>query len=139
MDKLYSKQILILKAVCCFLLAPLSALLSFLISVDDSFVYILLSIVPIGCLYTIPFWATLSFVKKYRVARIGQYIVFDAVVCLIPAVFGALTFEIIFTVINGKTVSSGFVTLVFSFIFIIASAIFWLMYWIFSYKKQNRS
>ena len=135
MDKLYSKQILILKAVCCFLLAPLSALLSFLISVEDSFVYILLSVVPIGCLYTVPFWLTLTYMKKYRVSEIGKYIIYDSIVSLIPAIFGALTFEIIFTVVNGKTAANGFVTLIFGLIFLIVSLIFWLMYWIFSYKK----
>ncbi|MBO5870490.1 MAG: hypothetical protein J6Q89_07055 [Clostridia bacterium] len=135
MDKLYSKQILILKAVCCFLLAPLSALLSFLISVEDGFMYILLSVVPIGCLYTVPFWASLAYIKKYLVAKIGKYAIYDSITCLIPAIFGALAFEIIFVVINGKTAANGFVTLIFSTIFLIVSLIFWLMYWIFSYKK----
>lgn len=139
MDKLYSKQILILKAVCCLLLAPLYALLSRLLTIEDGFVYILVSIVPVMCVYCLPFWLSLSYIKKYRVSTIGIYVLWDAVVCLIPAFLGTLFYEIVFSIVNGRNVSDGFVTLIFTAIFCIISFIFWVLYFIFSYKKQNRS
>lgn len=139
MDKLYSKQILILKAVCCLLLAPLYALISRLLTIEDGFVYILASIVPVICIYCIPFWISLTYINKYRVSTVWKYISWDAVICLAPSIFGTLFYEIIFTVVNGRSISDGFVTLIFSTIYIIISFVFWILYFIFSYKKKNRS
>lgn len=135
MDKLYSKQSLIIKAVCCFLLAPLYALLSSLIIVENSFIYILASVVPICSLFTVPFWLSLMFIKKYRVAKIVVFIAYDFAVCVLPAMFGVLFYEIIFSIINGKSVADGFVTLIFTAIFIIIAILFWFLYYLFSYKK----
>jgi len=138
MDKLYSIKVLVLKAVFCFLLAPLYALISLLFTVEDGFMYILLSIIPTGCLFTIPFWFSLVKIKKYRVSKIGKYIVYDSITCLIPAIFSFLFLEVVSTITNGKSSADGFVTLVFSVIFLIVVFIFWFMYWLFSYKENNR-
>ncbi len=139
MDKLYSKQILILKAVSSILLAPIYALLSHLLTIEDGFVYILVSVVPIMCLYCIPFWLSLVQIIKFRVSHIGIYILWDATVCFVPAVLGTLFYEIIFSVVNGRSVTDGFVTLIFTIIFSVISLLFWLLYFVFSYKKKNRS
>ena len=121
------------------LLAPLYALLSLFVSVEDGFLYIVLSVLPVGCLFTIPFWLSLTHIKKFRVSKIGMYLIFDAVTCISPAIFGVLFFEIISTITDGKTFADGFVTLVFSIIFILIALIFWFMYWLLSYKDKNRS
>lgn len=135
MDKLYSKQSLIYKAVFSMMLAPLYALISFVLNVEDGFLHILISIVPIGCLYTIPFWFSLVFVKKHRVQGIGKYILLDVFITLIPAIFGILLLEIITAVVNGSTIADGFATVIFTFMFLAVSAVFWIFYFVFSRIK----
>ena len=124
--------------MCSLLLAPLYALISNLITIEDGFLYILVSIIPIMCLYCIPFWISLLYLKKYRVTGIGSYILWDATVCFAPAAFGTLFYEIAVSVIHGRSVSDGFVTVIFTTIFLIIAFGFWVLYYLFSYKK-NRS
>lgn len=138
MDKLYSKHSLIIKAVLCFLLSPLYSIFSYLIDIENGFLYIVFSILPVACLYTIPFWMSLSFIKKHRVEKIGQYVIKDFVSVLTPSFLGVLTSEIIQILINGKTASDGIVTVMLALIFVLVSATFWFFYYIFSYKKKNR-
>jgi hypothetical protein len=136
MDKLYSKISLVIKAVFCFILAPLYALLSSLITVEDNFLFILLAIIPVASLYTVPFWFSLERFKRFRVKLIGKYILFDTITCLLPAVFGILVSEVLHALINGRTVADGIVTVIFATIFVLISVIFWLLYYIFSYKNR---
>ena len=136
MDKLYSKKVLVIKAVFCLLLAPLYTLISRILYFEDAFLHILISIVSTGCLFTIPFWFSLLFIKKHRVSKVGKYIVYDFIVCFAPSVLGILTSEIISTIVNGKMVSDGFVTLIFTVIFSLTAMLFWLLYWLFSYKEK---
>lgn len=135
MDKLYSKQALMVKAVFCVMLAPLYTLIAQLVSVEDGFLYIFLSTVPVGCLFTIPFWFSLLYLKKYRVNRIGKYILLDFFICVLPAIFGILISEIFVSIIEGKTMADGIATAIFSTIFMLISLLFWLIYFIFSRKK----
>ena len=135
MDKLYSKTALIYKAAFCVMLAPLYALFSMTIRIDDAFLYVIVSVLPIGCLYTLPFWPSLISIKKYRVSKIGKYILFDFLVCFLPALLGILFSEIITTLINGATLADGFATVIFFVIFSIVSLVFWLLYLVFSKIK----
>ena len=135
MDKLYSKRVLIYKAALCVILAPLYALLSVVVSSDNTILYLIVSCVPIGCVYTIPFWASLVHIKKYRVGKVGKYVLYDAVSCFLPAVFGFLALEIVTAIANGSTSADGFVTMIFFVIFSLLSALFWLMYLIYSKIK----
>lgn len=135
MDKYYSKNSKIYKAVFSLMLAPLYMLLSYAINTDDGFLDIILSVIPIGCLYTVPFWISLAYIKKYRVERLGKYIALDALITLMPAIFGILFSEIIVTLINGTSSANGFSTVVFSSLYIIVSLIFWLLYFVFSKIK----
>lgn len=135
MDKLYSKQSLILKAVICILLSPLYILLSSLLTIENGFLYIIISALPIGCIYTVPFWLSLINIRKYRMNRIGQYIVYDMVSCLFPGIIGILFTEIIYTVVNSTVEAAGVITLMFGMIFLLISGAFWLMYFLFSKIK----
>ncbi len=135
MDKYYSKSFITAKAVGCLLLSPLFLLISSVLSIENVFVTIVLSVVPVGCLFTLPFWLTLNFIRKFRTSKIGKYILLDAVSCLIPAIFGVLFTEIVYTVINHSTFASGILTVILTAIFILISLIFWLLYFVFSRVK----
>lgn len=139
MDKLYSKQILIIKAVFCFLLSPLYSIFSYLLNVENAFLYVVFSLMPIACIYTVPFWVSLSYIKKHRVYKIGKYIVYDLVSVTLPSFMGILFSEIFYIFSNGKGDFDGILTVMFSLIFIIISGVFWLLYYMFSYKNtKNR-
>ena len=134
-EKVYSKSAIIIKVIFSLMLAPMYVLFSSFMNIEDGFLYIILSVVPIACLYTLPYWVSLVYIKKYPSPSIGKYILFDFVSCLIPAFFGILIAEIIITVINGKTLADGITTLIFTVIFAVISLIFWLLYFIFSKMK----
>ncbi len=135
MDKLYSKNALIIKAVACILLSPLYMLTSSLLDIQNAFIYVMVSIVPIGCLYTIPFWMSVAYLKKYRVSSIKKYILLDFLSCFITSFLGVLCSEIVLTVITADTSVAGLLTIIFAIIFLIISAIFWLIYLILARKK----
>lgn len=134
-EKVYSKSAIIIKVIFSLMLAPMYLLCSSFMNIEDGFLYIILSVVPIACLYTLPFWVSLVHIKKYPSQSIGKYILIDSISCLIPAVSGILITEIIITVINGKTIADGITTLIFTAIFAMISLIFWLLYFIFSKMK----
>ena len=138
MDKLYSKQILIIKAVFCFLLSPLYSIFSYLIEVENAFLYVVLSLMPIACVYTIPFWITLTFIKKYRVSKISKYAIIDLLSVTVPSFMGVLTSEVIYIISNGTSQLDGIVTLMLSAVFVLIALVFWLLYYVFSYKQKNR-
>lgn len=135
MDKLYSKRANFIKILFCLLLAPVYYLISSVISIDDVFIYTFFSAIPVCCLYTIPFWLSVTHLKKYRVKKIGKYILYDFAFCFSPAIFGILFAEVISAIINGKTDADGIITAIFLIVFAIISVIFWLLYLLFSYKK----
>ncbi|MBE6691778.1 MAG: hypothetical protein E7586_00395 [Ruminococcaceae bacterium] len=138
MDKLYSKAALITKAVFCVCLSPLYMLLSALLTIEDGFLYLVFSIVPVVCLYTIPFWITLIFIKKYPVVKIGKYALFDCLCCFAPAVLGMVLADVAYTVAWGATNVSGIMTLIFVVIYLIITLVFVLLYFLFSYKLKSR-
>lgn len=135
MDKLYSKSAMIGKAVYSTLITPACILISSFFNVTNPLLYIIIALIPIGCLYTIPFWISASYIRKYRVGKIGKYVIYDLISCFIPAFFGILFFEIIYTIIVENIIASGLLTIIFSIIFIIVSALFWIAYLIFSKRK----
>ncbi len=138
MDKLYSKQILIIKAVFCFLLSPLYSIFSYFINIENAFLFVVLSLMPIACIYTIPFWISLNYIKKHRVCKIRKYAIMDFASVTIPSFMGVLTSEVIYILSNGKSALDGIVTVMLSLIFVFIAIIFWFMYYIFSYKNKNR-
>ncbi len=135
MDRLYSKSALIIKAAFCVILAPLYMLLSNLLYIEDGFLFILVTVIPIGCLFTLPFWLTAFHLLKYRVKKIGRFILLDAAVCLAPALISTVFCELVYVLINGKTAADGILTIIFASIFFIISLIFWLLYFISSRIK----
>lgn len=135
MDKLYSKTALAVKAVYCALLAPLYLIISTLISVTDSFLYVLLTVIPAGCLYTVPFWISVTYLHKYRVCGIKKYVLFDAVSCFLPAVLASLFVEIIYSVTVDMSAVSGIVTLIFTMVYFAVTILFWLVY-LLLYKRK---
>lgn len=134
MDKLYSRSSLVIKAVYCILLSPLLTLLSQVISYESVFVYVIATILPIACLYTVPFWLSLAHIKKYRVSGIRKFVLYDSAFCIAPGILGILFTEIINSIVSGKSYSDGFLTIIVSIIFILIAVIFWIMYFSFSRK-----
>lgn len=135
MDKLYSKPALAVKAVYCALLAPLYLIISSLISVTDNFLYILLTVVPVGCLYTVPFWMSAVYLHKYRVQSIKKYVLWDALTCFLPAVSASLLVDIIYSVTVDMSSASCIVTLIFSSVYFVVTILFWLIYLILCKRK----
>ena len=128
--KLYSKRSLVIKAIFCLMLAPIYMLASSLVNIDDAFIFTVVGIVPIGCLYTIPFWFTAVYLKKYRCDSLKKILLYDFISCVCPAFFGMLFSEIIYTIVNGTSFVDGIVTVIFAFVFLIITLVFWISYFI---------
>ena len=90
---------------------------------------------PAGCLFTIPFWISLKHIKKYRVTKLGRYILYDFAFCLIPAILSVLFLDIVSSVAIQDIASGGMTTILFSLIYTVIALIFWAMYLLFSRKK----
>jgi hypothetical protein len=128
MDKLYSKKALAIKASCCALLGPFYAALNALIEIEHMYFNLTVPVLIVACLYTIPFWVTLAYIKKYRVPGIKKAIKLDALCCLLPACAGMIITETVIVLSAGRGAADGFITLVFAAVFVIISAVFWLLY-----------
>lgn len=135
MDKLYSKIALIAKTISCFLLVPVFFVMVSTVNSGLLLMNFIISAVAVGCLYTIPFWMSFGVIKKYRVNKIKKYIVNDFLFCYVPAIFGSLVAEVVDSVIRNSTEMAGLITLIFIIILLSISAVFWLMYFLCSYKK----
>ncbi len=138
MDKLYSKRALLIKGVYCFFL-PLLHILATSGALAQSLGWLFVSSVLLGCLYTVPFWLSLSRLRKScdtRGTRVGGYIAKDAGCCLLPAVLSALLYEIGMFLFAEQTSLTGLYTLLLFFIFLLISGVFWLWYKIVG--KHNR-
>lgn len=135
MDKLYSKIALFIKAAFCLLVAPLCLILADYSAVGDGFSFVVLTVLTVGCFYTIPFWTSVFYLKKFRVKGIRKFVLWDALVCLIPAVIGILSYDFAYTLINGTTVASGIVSLIFIVVFLLITLVFWLFYFVLSKIK----
>ncbi|MBQ3229488.1 MAG: hypothetical protein IJB49_00570 [Clostridia bacterium] len=128
MDKLYSKTALAAKAIYCTLLAPLYLIISSLLTIEDGFLHIIATVIPIGCLFTVPFWISAVYLRKYRVSGIFRYVLFDVAFCLAPAVLSSLMVEIIYSLAIEITEVSGIVTLIFGIVYLCISFVFWFIY-----------
>jgi hypothetical protein len=135
MDKLYSKTSLIIKAAFCLLIAPLCLVLADFSSVEDGFSFVVLTVLTVGCFFTLPFWTSAYYLKKYRTKSIKPFILWDAVVCLLPAVIGILSYDFAYTLINGTSLASGVVSLIFISVFVLITLVFWLFYFVLSKIK----
>lgn len=135
MDKLYSKKALIIKAAFSFLVAPLCLILTDFSSVVDGFSFVILTVLTIGCFYTLPFWTSVFYLKKFRVKSIKMLVLWDSVACFVPAVIGILSFDFAYTLINGVNIASGIVSLIFISVFLIITLVFWACYLVLSKIK----
>ena len=123
MEKLYSKKALLVKGFCCFFL-PLAQQLF----VSDYLIWIFISFVAVGCLYTIPFRLTLSKLYKAGEKEIGKYILLDLASCYAPAVTAALLYEAYVEVFVQSAFQNGLYTLLLAIILLLISGIFWILY-----------
>ncbi len=139
MDKYYSKAALIIKAVFCVCLSLLYMLLSALLNIEDGFLYLICSIFPVVCLYTIPFWISLAYIKKFPVLKVGKYVILDSLCCFLPAILSIVFIDIAYTVAYGVSNSSGMMSVIFIFIYFVITLIYSIFYFVFSYKSKNRS
>ena len=135
MDKLYSKSSLLIKATVCFLLTPLFFAITYTLNSDYILFYFIVSAIPVGCIYTIPLWVSLSIIKKYKVGNIKKYILLDLLSCYLPAVLGSLVTEVVDSVIRQSTDMAGLITIMFAIILIVISLLFWFAYLLFSRNK----
>jgi hypothetical protein len=90
-------------------------------------------------MFTLPFWLTLIYVKKYPTGSICKYVVLDAASNILPAFFAILLSEVIMAVTVEKTAVHGMITLIFLVLFLLVALLFWLLYFVFSkIKYKNR-
>ena len=83
MDRLYSKKANALKAVFCALLGLLFLAVNTLVEINVSFINVVVPVIIVACVYTVPFWFTLAYIKKYRVAGLGKAILYDFLFCFL--------------------------------------------------------
>lgn len=130
MDKLYSKRALLIKGTYCFFL-PLLHILVTSGELSQSLLWLFVSSVLLGCLYTVPFWLSLSCLRKSsgtRKTRVGRYIAWDAGCCLLPAVVSSLLYETGMFLFVEQSRLMGLYTLLLFFIFLLISGVFWFWY-----------
>ena len=123
MEKLYSKQALLLKGVFCFLLPLAHQLFA-----PDQLLWIFVSFVAVGCLYTIPFRLTLSKLSREGEKEVGKYVLLDLASCYAPAVTAALLYEAYVEMFVESAFQNGLYTLLLAIILLLISGIFWLLY-----------
>lgn len=127
MDKLYSKKALLLKATYCFCLPLLHQVLT-AGAFGASVTWLFWSFVLIGSLYTVPFWLSLQYLKRYRVSGVVRYILFDLGCCFAPAFASALLYECVVHMFVEASSQNGLYTLLIFFILLSVSGVFWLLY-----------
>ena len=126
MDKLYSKKALLLKGTYCFCLPLLHQLLTAGESV--TLLWLFVSFVLIGSMYTIPMWCSLSHLRRYRVSGVGKYILLDLASCFAPAVAASIVYEVAVELFVQTSAQNGLYTLLLFFILLSVSGVFWLQY-----------
>ena len=126
MDKLYSKKALILKASYCFCLPLFHQLVTS--GSGISLLWLFLSFVLIGSLYTVPMWFSLTYLRHYSVKKIGRYILFDLATCFLPAVLSSIIYEISVQFFVQASAQNGLYTLLIFFILLSVSGVFWILY-----------
>lgn len=127
MDKLYSKKVLFLKATYCFCIPLVHQLLT-AGEFGTSLTWLFWSFVLVGSLYTVPFWISLRYLNRYRVSRIGRYIILDLATCFVPAFVSALLYECIVHMFVQASAQNGLYSLLIFFIFLSVSGVFGLLY-----------
>lgn len=137
MNKLYSNKALIIKAFYSALIPLIYPISAAVIDIKHPFVYIILSAIPIACLYSIQFILNLSIMRKQssKNIKMGKYLLLDIGVSLSPSIVSILMCDIITSYLNGVIASAGFVTVIFISIFVILTLIFWGLYLIISKIK----
>ncbi len=137
MDKLYSKSALILKTVCMSLLPVLSVLLAAVLQIGDGFLYVTVSLLPIGFLYTVPFWMSVRMLKRFRVADIKKFLLLDLATCFAPTALSCIITETVIAVVSKEKQGMGIMTLCVVAICFLITLIFWGLYCIF-YKTGRK-
>lgn len=134
-ERLYGRRALLLKGAYCFFL-PLLHVLVTSGPLSRSLLWLFVSTVLLGCLYTIPFWCTASAIRKAeKPPRLLRCIGLDAGVCLLPAVTASLVYEVVLHLSGNGSLLDGLYTLLLFFILLPVSGLFWLLY---AAAKRNR-
>ena len=138
LEKLYGHRALLLKGTYCFFLPLLHVLLTSG-SLSESLLWLFLSTVLLGCLYTVPFWCTASAIHKAKKhLRLLRYIGLDAGTCLLPACASALVYETVIHLTENGSMLDGLYTLLLFFILLPISGLFWLLYLSTNRKNHTR-
>ena len=134
MDKYYTKKALALKAVFSLLLGPVYVLISLIVP-DAGFVSVVAALIPIGCIYTVPFWLTLIYIHKYRANNVRRAFLLDCAFCFLPALLGVVSCEAVSVLVNGPSPVDGFISIVFCAVFALVTSAFGLAYFLTSRGK----
>lgn len=138
LKRLYGRRALLLKGAYCFFLPLLHVLLTSG-SLSDSLPWLFASTVLLGCLYTIPFWCTVSAIRKAgKRLRLLRFIALDAGICLLPAFASALVYETVLHLTENGSPLDGLYTLLLFFILLPISGLFWLLYVAANRKNHTR-
>lgn len=126
MDKLYSKKALLLKATYCFCLPLFHQLVT--AQQSTSLLWLFLSFVLIGSLYTVPMWFSLVYLRRYTVKKIGKYVLYDWGTCFLPAICSSVIYEIAVQLFVQSSAQNGLYTLLLFFILMSVTGVFGLLY-----------
>lgn len=137
MDRLYSRQSLIVKCVYCAFLPILTALVAAVTEIEDSFLYIVFSLLPLGCLYTVPFWLSLRILKKYRVSGLKRFLLLDALTCFVPVLLSSVLAETVTFLVTKEMQGLGITTLCVTVICLLVTLVFWCLY--FAFYKSGKT
>lgn len=138
LEKLYGRRALLLKGAYCFFL-PLLHVLVTSGPLTESLLWLFLSTVILGCLYTVPFWFTAAALHKAKKRlRLRRYIALDAGTCLLPAFSSALVYETVLHLTENGSALDGLYTLLLFFILLPISGLFWLLYAATTRKPHTR-
>lgn len=137
LERLYGLRALLIKGAYCFFLPLLQVL--FTSGVSDAPLWLFLSAVLLGSLYTVPFWCTLYALKRIgKRPRLLRLIALDAGCCLLPAVVSALAYETVVHLSANSSPLDGLYTLLVFFILLLISGLFWLLYLLTVHKNHTR-
>ena len=128
LGRLYGKRALLCKAAYCFFL-PLLHVLFTSGSLAESLLWLFVSTVLLGCLYTLPFWCTLSALRgEEGPPRLLRCVGLDAGSCLLPAFASSLVYETVVHLSGNGSALDGLYTLLLFFSLLMISGLFWFLY-----------
>lgn len=133
-DKLYSKKVLLGKAVYAVLLPVLTEFIAMLFDVQNALIYIFIAVFFLGLAYAVPFMLTLKALQREKTDTVRMFVWSDFAYLLFPIIISTVISDSVFTVFNGDTKGLGFFSIVVIGVTVIITLVFWCLYLLFNRK-----